>query len=388
MRILILGGTGFIGNNIFLSLISKHNVTIASRKPIDAYSNWRPVDFSKENNWETLLQDIDLVINSIGIINGDFEKIQTTSPIDLYTKCIEKEISIVHISAIGADVEKPISAFLQSKKKTDLFLLNYKKAKIIYPGVVLGNNGESAQFFSELAHFPIIPVIKLQKIPFVHINQLVGLIQDVVANFHQYKQQVFAFSEIENLENIFESIKGEKVKTIEIPKLIFKVLFSLFPNVSIGIFNKATFELSQQNLTERHDALFPKASKLIKPKSIKPSQVFVKMFALFTISFIWIWSGISSLYSWDISMELMQNIGTNREISKWLIYTGSLIDIVLGITILSNKFRKPSLILQILVMVVYMLLLSIFAPEFWLHPFGVLTKNISIFALIYYLLRN
>jgi len=388
MNILILGATGFIGNSLFLSLVSKHTITIASRNPIEGYTNWKKIDFSKQNNWKDLINDIDMVINCIGIIEGDFDSIQTNAPISLYKECINKNISIIHISAIGAEVEKPTSKFLQSKKMTDDYLLHYSKAKVIYPGIVIGKNGKSAQFLAEISQFPVVPIIKINTIPFLHITQLTDLIQQIITDFNKYPQQIFVFSKLEPLEKILESIKGERIKTITSPISIFKLFFTLFPKISIGIFNKTTFELSQQNLTEKHQAIFLETSKLLKAHTIKESDEFIKIFALLSVSFIWVWSGISSLISWETSIDLMQNISSNKQLAQIAIFSGSIIDILLGITVLSKKLKIPSLKIQIVVMLSYMILLSIFAPEFWLHPFGILSKNISLFALSYYLLKS
>lgn len=388
MNILILGATGFIGNSIFLSLVSQHDVLVASRKPIEGYNKWKHIDFLKENNWSTLLENIDLVINCIGIIEGDFNAVQTTSPISMYKHCISKGISIIHISAIGAEVENPISEFLQSKKKTDDFLLKYKNSKVIYPGIVLGNNGKSAQFFSEISHLPIIPLIKTDNIPFIHINQLIELIQGIILDFNKYPSQVFAFSKKESLKNVLESIKGKKVVTVGIPNFVFKGFFKLFPKMSIGVFNKSTFELSQQNLTKNHKAIFPEASSIIEPNSIKSGTTFIHLFALLSVSFVWIWSGVSSLISWDTSLNLMGEIGANNQLASLSIYAGSFIDIILGITVLYKKLRAPSVLFQIILMIVYMALLSVFAPHYWLHPFGVLSKNIPLIVLGCYLLKS
>jgi len=39
-------------------------------------------------------------------------------------------------------------------------------------------------------------------------------------------------------------------------------------------------------------------------------------------------------------------------------------------------------------MLIYMIILSIGAPYYWIHPFGVLTKNIPLIALSYYLYKK
>jgi len=53
-----------------------------------------------------------------------------------------------------------------------------------------------------------------------------------------------------------------------------------------------------------------------------------------------------------------------------------------------EKLRSPVLKLQILIIATYTIILSIFAPHYWLHTLGVIGKNIPLLALIYYLLQK
>ena len=76
MNILIFGATGFIGNALFHALVGTHTVTIAGRKPIEGYDKWKQVDFLKSTNWDVILEGMDLVINAVGIIEGNFAKTQ------------------------------------------------------------------------------------------------------------------------------------------------------------------------------------------------------------------------------------------------------------------------------------------------------------------------
>ncbi|MCF6243047.1 MAG: SDR family oxidoreductase [Bacteroidales bacterium] len=388
MNILILGASGFIGNAIFLSLVQNHKVTIASRTPVESYTKWKKLDFSEPFDINYLLDDIDLVINAIGIIEGDFEHIHTRIPIEIYKHCIKKNIKIIHISAIGAEKDSIETTFLYSKKITDNFLLKYAHAKVIYPGIVIGAKGKSTQFFAEIVQFPIIPLFSEKPLPFVHISQLTGLIRSIVSDFENFPQQIFAVSKPEPLKNIFSAIKGEKIKFVKIPESIFSVLFWIFPKISIGIFNKATFKMFQITSATNYTALFPEVSKIINPLHIKKSDVFPQLFALLAISFIWVFSGISSLISWNKSYELMNEIGANHFFSLFFIILGSFTDIVLGIVLFIKKYRKHILILQIAVMIIYMLILTALAPHYWLHPLGVLSKNIPLIALSYYLITK
>ena len=385
MNILILGGSGFIGNAVFLSLVAKHNITIAGRKKIDGYEQWKYVDFTKKNDWEDLLCGIDLVINAIGIIEGDFDQIQRKSPLELYGVCVKKKIKVIHISAIGAEKKAPATAFLKTKKVTDEFLLQYDQARVVYPGVVIGQKGRSARFFAEIARFPLIPLFSEKPVYFVHIDQLVSLIQDIVSHFDQYPGQIFAVAKPESLKTVFSAMKGHKAHFIKVPEWIFSSLFTFFPNASIGIFNKATFNLFLDSSADDYKPMFDEISKRTDLQNIVGGEVFPPLFALLAISFIWIASGVTSLISWDASYALMQEVGASHDMAIASIWAGSLVDIFLGIAVFIKKYRKQILVLQILTMLIYMAILTLGAPHYWLHPFGVLTKNIPLIALSYYL---
>jgi len=388
MNILILGATGFIGNAIFNAINREHDIIIAGRNPIDGFEKFILVDFTTKQNWKKLVDGFDLVINAVGIIKGDFEQIQTNAPLALYKACINKQIKSIHISAIGAEKEKPSTSFLLTKKITDQFLLQNKFSKVVYPGIVIGNNGESSKFFAEMADFPIVPILADKHLPLVHINQLTGLIKNIVDDYNAFPQQIFAVSKPETLSQILSAIKGKKITTIKIPQFFFKVFFTLFPKASIGIFNKNMFRLFIESSTDDYQAMFDETSKHIKSKSIRKSDELSQLFALLAISFIWLWSGVSSLIAWNDSCSLMKEAGFNDQLSPLFIYLGSFTDIILGLAIFSPKYRKNIIILQVLMMLVYMAILTIGAPHYWLHPFGVLSKNIPIFALSYYLYQK
>ena len=388
MNILILGATGFIGSAIFHSLVADYQVITGGRRPVEGYQHWREVDFSKENDWEALLEGVDWVINAIGIIEGDFSRIQTVAPIEMYQKCKERKIKVIHISAIGAEKDNPPTLFLKSKKITDNFLLDYEQAKVVYPGIVLGRNGKSTQFFAEAVQFPIIPLFSEKPIPFVHISHLTELVQRILKDFDRFPTQVFSVSKPEPVRKVFSAIKWKKGKFIKIPEWVFSALFTVFPSASIGIFNKDTFKMFQSISVDDYPAQFPEVSKSIQANQLTRGNDFPKLFALLAISFIWIFSGLSSFISWDESYGLMKEIGANHSMAVLFIWLGSLADIFLGIAVLNKKYRKKMLVLQMLTMLVYMLILTIGAPHYWLHPFGVLTKNIPLIALSYYLYRE
>src|SRR3990167_2242330 len=97
MNILITGVTGFIGFHLARTLAAQgHYIVAAVRDPapwqtkLPAY-HWIPCDFRQDLNthdWTPRLTDIDIVINTVGIIHeqqpGDFDTIQTQAPTALF----------------------------------------------------------------------------------------------------------------------------------------------------------------------------------------------------------------------------------------------------------------------------------------------------------------
>ena len=383
MNILITGGTGFIGNSIFLALVQDHKITIASRKPIEGYENWRQVDFEKENDWNALLQDIDMVINAVGIIEGDFQQIQVTAPAALFKACIQKNIRILNISAIGAEKKIPPTEFLRTKKITDEMVMHYPLGKVLYPGIVIGKGGKSTQFFTAIAQLPLIPLFDDKPLPLIHITQLTSLIKKSVVDFENLPAQNFALAQGEKLSELLSALKGKKARFITIPKFFISFLFKLFPKMSFGLFNKDTLSLFESTNVSDYSCIAEKTSSKIQ-RGEQHNSFFLPLIALVAISFIWLWSGISSLVSMDECYKLMAEIGADKQLSKWLILAGSTADILLGIAVFNKRFRKQVILMQIIFILIYTLILSFLAPVYWIHPFGVLSKNIPLIVLSLY----
>ena len=108
-----------------------------------------------------------------------------------------------------------------------------------------------------------------------------------------------------------------------------------------------------------------------------------------SLSFLWISTGITSLFfAKDIGYEVLAQGGITGGLADVALISGSLLDIAIGIWLLTNRQLRVCYLLQLAVMTTYTLLLSVIAPHFWLHPFGPLTKNIPIAVLVFYLYRR
>ncbi|MBD3668215.1 MAG: DoxX-like family protein [Kangiella sp.] len=105
--------------------------------------------------------------------------------------------------------------------------------------------------------------------------------------------------------------------------------------------------------------------------------------ARYSLALLWIFTGLTSIFfDYETGYELLFNFGLTDSITRALIFSGAILDIGLGFWILSNKQLKLCYVVQIVVITSYTILLTIIEPSYWLHPFGPVSKNISIIMLI------
>jgi uncharacterized membrane protein YphA (DoxX/SURF4 family) len=102
-----------------------------------------------------------------------------------------------------------------------------------------------------------------------------------------------------------------------------------------------------------------------------------------SVAFIWIIAGIVSLGPRSADgLELLRQIGAPATMAPLLLTGAAILDIALGILILLPR-RTPLLwSAQILLVLSYTAIISVFLPGLWLEPFGPVAKNVPILVLL------
>lgn len=389
MRILLIGASGFIGNALLHAITSscqQHEVITAGRRPLDGYEKWRRLDFEAEEGWDdSLLDDIQLLINAAGVIEGDLDSVHRIGPMRLYPKCVSLGVNVIHISALGAERSDLDLEFLRTKRATDKYLINYSNARVIYPAVVIGRNGKSSRFLSEIAQQPIVLVPKGVTLPTVHISQLADVVMEAIDRFESFPAKTFVVAKPDSLKTLFDSISKRKKWYLSIDVRFFVVLFRLFPDLSFGVFNRETFIMMKSIRSEDYPILSDRVSELLKPGELVASRVLPNHIALLAVSFIWVWSGVITLLSWELSVELINRVGLYGLLASGGVWLGAVLDILLGVLVFFRKYQRPVLVIQGLIILCYTLILTVFDSGHWMHPFGILAKNIPLLALTFYL---
>jgi hypothetical protein len=105
----------------------------------------------------------------------------------------------------------------------------------------------------------------------------------------------------------------------------------------------------------------------------------------FGIGFVWLWTAFVSwfIYPHAGSLDMLRITGITAHTE--LVFAGTcLLDLVMGIA--SCVFAAPALWwTQFLVVAVYSVVVGAFLPEFLVHPFGPIVKNIPVLACLAFL---
>ncbi|MCP3850382.1 MAG: SDR family oxidoreductase, partial [Gammaproteobacteria bacterium] len=415
MNILIVGVSGFIGRHLYHALIQEGHKLIGCSRQRVADINWQSFSFHQsQDEWEKQLQTIDIVINAAGIYQQSkqliaakegFSQVHDLGPKVLFSACRSANVKVIQISAIGANQANPITGFLQSKHNADQYLLSDKSPNVVlYPGIVLGEQGKSTQQLSVLASLSCIPLVfgKQKQLPLVSIYQLTEFIKNTIAHWPKTSISKILVAKPETMETLLNALRQwmnlKKGHFIIVPKPLINLTFTLFPKLSIGAFNKQSLMLlsdysdkatpikafTQESASEslrRHQA-----SKLFN-KDLKLKKLFI--LNLFALGLIWLISGLSSIINLEQSRELISLIGIKGLLGDVIIFTAALGDILLGLLLWVGlwyrRLRRWTLYAQISVMLMYSVILSIMQPIFWLHPFAPIIKNLAMLVLAMYL---
>lgn len=102
-----------------------------------------------------------------------------------------------------------------------------------------------------------------------------------------------------------------------------------------------------------------------------------------SLSFLWIFTGITSIFlKPDLGFAILNQAGIVGNKANFLLYGGGILDILIGIWLLSTWRMKACHAVQFIIIIMFTVLTSLIAPDYWLHPFGPITKNIPILCLI------
>jgi hypothetical protein len=106
-----------------------------------------------------------------------------------------------------------------------------------------------------------------------------------------------------------------------------------------------------------------------------------------SIALVWIWTAIVSvwMYPREQSLELLYRVGVPQALAPWMLYGAAGLDFIFGVATLALRRRRWLWLAQIGLIVGYTIIITLELPEFWLHPYGPILKNLPLLAALYLL---
>ncbi len=159
MRVLVLGGRGFIGRNIVAKLQAQGVQVLVASRSADSTFQVRMQKMQQAADWTRLLKNVDVVVNAVGILRerkGEaYADIHTFGVESLADACAQLGVRLIHISAIGLTATAK-SRFISSKYWGEQAILaSGANALIVRPSLLDGEGGYGAKWFRRLASWPL-----------------------------------------------------------------------------------------------------------------------------------------------------------------------------------------------------------------------------------------
>jgi hypothetical protein len=106
-----------------------------------------------------------------------------------------------------------------------------------------------------------------------------------------------------------------------------------------------------------------------------------------SIAVMWIWTAIVSawLFPHSESFALLERTGIPRDWAPLMLYGAAALDLGFGLATLLGVRARALWLAQIALIVLYTVIISLRLPEFWLHPYGPILKNVPLLAALYLL---
>jgi NADH dehydrogenase len=170
-RVLVLGGTGFIGRHVVSALHAQGcGIVIGSRAPHryrhrQSANDWRELHVERllqPGDWEAVLVDVDAVVNCVGILrprgSETYDRVHHRAPGALALACRERGLRLVHVSALGLE-EGVRTRFLRSKRDGERALrASGADWHIVRPSLLDGEGGFGARWIRRVAAWPVHPL--------------------------------------------------------------------------------------------------------------------------------------------------------------------------------------------------------------------------------------
>lgn len=411
MRILVCGASGFIGSAICQRLARDgHQVMHGVRTARTAADV--AIDFGRDITpevWMPRLVGVDAVINAVGIIvetqKGRFDDVHHRAPAALFSACAQAGVTrVVQISALGADGGD--TQYFRSKFAADKSLMALPlRWTILRPSLVYGEAGDSSRMFRTLASMPVIPVPSLGAAAFrpVHVDDLVESVSACLRREGVEGQCVdlvgaTAVSYRDMINTYRRAMGFGPALYVTIPSPVMAIAAWASGFVPGSPLNPETWRMLKAGSSgdsagiTRLIARSPKgiedfiAADEAEGLRLRVLNEWRPLVLQISLALVWIVTALLSVFVYPEkdSLGLLARVGLTGFPAWVALYGSALFDLLMGVGTLLYPSRRLW-VAQAALVVGYSAIIAFALPEYLIHPFGPVLKNIPILAILFVL---
>ncbi|HYP79829.1 MAG TPA: SDR family oxidoreductase [Steroidobacteraceae bacterium] len=412
--VLLTGSSGFIGTRLRSALRDAGHRVIAMRRGSNGQGAFS-ADFTRdarEMHWRPRLVGVDVVVNAAGVFvdrpRGSMKLIHAATPKALFSAAAESGVRrIIQISALGADSRS--TEYFETKDEADRHLMTLPiEWAILRPSLVFGLGGRSATLLLRLATLPAVILPRAFRCPVqpVHIDDLVAAVLALVAAPQLPREPVAvaggkACSMKEFLDILRRQLGYRSAPVMVVPDAIMRLLGRLTVLGRQGYLTRDALRMLRAGHTANAASLatllgrWPRSPENFVPRGLavavgsEATLGWLLPPLRWTIAALWIWSAVVSLGVFPVaeSHAVLARTGIPAAMQGPALLSAGALDLAVGLSVL--LFPRQALVwsLQITLVIAYTVVISIWLPEYWLHPLGPVAKNLPLLAFMYLLRR-
>lgn len=418
MQILLTGATGFIGSRLRDALLAAgHRLVCAGRRagPPHPRCRWVAADFTQPVPWHLHLAGVDAVVNAVGLFRESealrFDDLHVRGPQALFDACVAAGVArVVQVSALGADA-RAATAYHRSKRAADGHLLALPlDATVVMPSLVFGPEGSSTQGLLALAALPCVPLPAGggQRVQPLHVDDAVAAIVALLHAPRRWRGHrvalvgPLALSLKQYLLALRAGLGLGRAPTLAVPASLVALAARLGEHWPGALLDRAAWQMLQ-----RGNEADPADITTLLGRAPRPAEAFIgareapllrraaqerwlRPLLRTSLAAVWLATAAVSagLYPVEQSHGLLARAGVPPALQPAALYGAAALDALLGLLTLAPLRPRAARRLwaaQALLIAGYTAVITLRLPEFWLHPYGPLTKNLPMLALLAWL---
>jgi len=422
MRCLVTGAYGFIGGEVARALLREGWTVVGAGRDVEQGRRilpdveWIACDFNRDTDpqiWQPRLNNIDAVINCVGILQSswqdDANRIHSDATIALFEACAAAGVSrLIHVSAVSADPSMA-SDYARSKAAADAALaglnLNWL---IVKPSLVIGRGSYGGtSLLRGVSGFPCVlplPGPARERFQPIALDDLANGVARLLSSQEPQRTTLYAAGPeticVCDMLIAYRAWLGfPKAREVPIPLPLLRLVLRF--GDAAGFIGYVTSMRSTSLAQLGHDAIVDgaqfaqagrtplksfsetlEASPATLADRLHARSFFIVPLLHVSLALFWIATGVVTLTppSFAAATSLVQAGGIPPNLAPLLVGAASMLDIVLGFLFLLPRWVRRAGTAQLMLSVVYLIGLSLVAPQLWADHFGALLKVIPMMA--------